>query len=252
MIKETLIKILKKYVNFFINEYSIFLSMEQLDTLKNIDYEHIFDFKHTNNPFGEVLLNKIVLCDVNNDLINSFLALPEFNSKKEILNNKNLSSYLKYMCDNGYQIDDYYRDILMYFVFRMVIPISNGFINGLINQEVRYLSIKYSFKCANLYAREEAIITRISRILNIDNCRKILFMDKVTRFKYLSENIGYRYAIMIDNVEALIEEEYKKLEYQHCDNTSNLLDYIEMYDKLLYGNVYDYIIDFSLENKIVN
>ena len=64
---------------------------------------------------------------------------------------------------------DYYDDILMYFVFKLVIKDNSGFINGLINQEIRFLCIKYSLRCANLYAREEKIVGKLTNFLKI-NC----------------------------------------------------------------------------------
>lgn len=250
MIEDTLSKMLKGYVNIFINEYKMFLSSEKLNKLENINYQNIIKFEKLNAPFGDIIFDKIYLSCVNSELINSLSSIDNFNTKKYNLNNNNLSSYLKYMCDNGYDLLEYSGDILMYFVFKLVISDDSGFTNGLINQEIKYLSIKYSIRCANLYAREEKIISQITHFLKLYNCRKILFMDRVSRFKYLSENLGYRYANLVSDVEKLIEKEYSKLNEKNINKLEEFIDYTDKYDHLSYGDVYNYLLDFMVENKI--
>ena len=146
-------KKLKKYVTIFINEYSDFLSIEQLEVLKSINYGNAITLDDISKPTGLVSLGKIYL-PKNNELFENFKKMSNYNSKREDLYNKNMASYLEYMCENGYSIEDYYDDILMYFIFKMVIKNTSGMINGLINQEMKYLSIKYSIRIANLYPRE--------------------------------------------------------------------------------------------------
>ena len=194
-------------------------------------------------------MGKIYLSDANG-LIESIKKMGEFNTKKYQLNNTNITSYLKYICENGYSIVEYYNDLLMYFVFRLIISEQSGFVNGLINQEIRFLSNKYSIKCANLYAREGKIISKITDVIGLDNVRKILFMDKVSRFKYLNDNLGLRYAQLIEDVDSLIEKEYQSLNKDY-HGTDGFLDYVMMYDHLSYGDVYNYILDFEIENHLV-
>ena len=250
MIEKTLGEMLKKYVSIFLNEYEKFLSREQLEILKSINYEKIIKFDDTNNPFGNIMLGNIYLSGASGELIASLSKMDGFNSKRSNLANKNLSSYLKYMCENGYSLLEYFGDILMYFVFKLVIKDDSGFINGLINQEIKYLSIKYSIRCANLYAREEMVVGKISPILKLDMMKRILFMDKVTRFKFLSETIGYRYAKLVNDVENIIEEEYGKLNKNDYYGLNGFLDYTDKYDHLSYVDAYNYILDFKIENKI--
>ncbi len=176
--------------------------------------------------------------------------MPNYNTIGTTLDNKNMSSYLKYMCDNGYKIDDYYKDILMYFVFKLVIKDNSGLINGLINQEMKYLSIKYSLRIANLYAREEAIVDKVSHILGLNTCRKIIFLDKATSFKYLNDNCGFKVAKLILNIDNLIENEYKNIKNKEYNGYIGLLDYTEEYDNLLYGDAYNCILDYEVENNL--
>ena len=136
-------KLFKKYVAIFINEYSDFLSKEQLEVLKSINYDDIIKLDNIPKPLGVISLGRVCLPKTS-EIFKNFKSMPDFNTKRDELDNKNMTSYIKYMCDNGYDIDDYYSDILMYFVFKMVIKKSSGLINGLINQEMKYLSIKYS------------------------------------------------------------------------------------------------------------
>ena len=251
MIEKTLDVMLKKYVSIFLEEYRDFLSCEQINVLKNINYEKIIKLDNIDVPFGNVMFGIIYLSSTSNDLINRLSKMDGFNSKKSMLTNNNLSSYLKYMCENGYSLLEYYGDILMYFVFKLVVKDNSGFTNGLINQELKYLSIKYSIRCANLYAREEMVVDKISPILEYRVMKKILFMDKTTRFRFLSENIGYRYAILVDNVDKLIEEEYGKLNKKGYAGLNGFLEYADMYDHLSYVDAYNYILDFQIDNNMV-
>ena len=245
-------KILKKYVAIFINEYSDFLSLEQLESLKSINFSDAIKEADIPKPFGIVSLDRIYLSKTSNELINNLRNMPGYNTNHCELNNKNMSSYLKYMCDNGYDINDYYSDILMYFVFRYVIKNTSGFINGLINQEMKYISIKYSLRLANLYAREEAIVNKISPIIGLNSCRKILFLDKASAFKYLNDNHGFRVAKLVNDIDILMEDVYGTIEKKEYHDYNGFLDYIDDYDHLLYGDVYNYILDYEIENSLIN
>ena len=244
-------KLFKKYVAIFINEYSDFLSKEQLEVLKSINYENIITLDNINKPLGIVSLGRVHLSTENNEMFNNFKNMPEFNSKKSELDNKNMKAYLKYMCDNGYDIKDYYSDMLMYYVFNLVIKNSSGMINGLINQEMKYLSIKYSLRIANLYAREEAITDRISPIIGIKSCRKVIFLDSASSFKYLNDTYGYRVAKLVLDLDELIDEEYSQVSLKEYPGNNGMLDYVEDYDHLLYGDAYNCILDFETENSLV-
>lgn len=249
MIEETLSKMLKKYVDIFINEYKNFLSSSQLDLLKSIDYQKIITIENLSKPFGEIFLGKIYLSKANEELIERLHKMEGFNTHKYNLDNKDLSSYLKYMCENGYDIQNFYQDILIYFVFKMIIKDSSSFLNGIINQEVKYLSIKYSIKCANLYPKEEKIVEKVTKILKLDVIRKLLFMDKVSRFKYLCDNYGYRYGVFFEKIENIMKKEFNALDKPY-DGVDGFLDYTDSYDQISYGEAYNGIIEFQVENKL--
>ena len=250
MIEKTLSEMLKKYINIFINEYQNYLSKEQLETLRNINYQSIIRLDDTDNPFGLVMLGQIHLSNNSNDLISRLRHMENYNSNKYALNNKNISSYLQYMCDNGYSIIEYFGDILMYFVFYLVLKSHSGFNNGLINQEIKYLNIKYSIRSANLFAKEEMLISKICPYIHIENLRKILFMDRASCFKFLNDNLGFRYAKLVDDVTSLIEEKYQAIHKKSYNGVNGLLDYADDYDKISYGDVYNYLLDFEVENKM--
>ena len=243
-------QIFKKYIVIFLNEYQDFLSKEQLETLRNINYEKTIIIDEIEKPFGIISLGQIHLSKDSEELFNNMRKLPEFNSHHTILHNKNMSSYLKYMCDNGYRVIDYYSDILMYFVFHLVVKNPSGLINGLINQEIKYLSIKYSLRLASLYAREEAIVNRITPLLGIDGCRKVLFNDNATSFKYLNDKKGFRVAKLVNDIEVLMEEEYSKVANKNYAGYDGFLNYTEEYDHLSYGNVYNCLLDYEVENSL--
>ena len=250
MIENTLSEMLKKYVEIFINEYQAYLPSDTIESLQKINYQNIFSFDDITSPFGEVVYGKIHLSKVSNELINTLQQMDNYNSCRYNLNNKNISSYLKYMCDNGYSLLEYLGDILMYFVFFMAIKNNSGFTNGLINQEVKYLGIKYSLRSANLYAKEETIVGKITPIFKLDTLRKILFMDKVTRFKFLSEQYGFRYAKLVEDIEKMIDDKYSSLNKRTYQDFKELLDYAENYDNLTFGEVYNHLLDFEVENRL--
>ena len=242
-------KIFKKYVNVFIEEYVDYLSKDQLELLKDINFDNAIKLDSTSKPFGMVSLGQVNLPNYSEELINNLKKMPNYNTSRYTLNNKNLSSYLKYMCDSGYNLLDYYADILMYFVFRLVVKNPSGLINGLINQEIKYLSVKYSYRFAYLYPREETISSKITPFLGIVGCRKLIFSDAATSFKYLNDTKGYRVAKLVDDVSSLIDNEYQKVTSKEYNGYSGFLDYTEDYDHLSYGDVYNCILDFEVENE---
>ena len=245
-------KVFKKYVSVFIEEYADYLSKEQLESLKDINYDNAIKLDSTTKPFGIISLGQINLSNYTDELISNLKKMPNYNSCRYALNNKNLSSYLEYMCNTGYNSFDYYVDILMYFVFKLVIKNPTGLINGLVNQEIKYLASKYQFRSANLYPREEAITYKITPFLGIDGCRKIIFSDSATTFKYLNDTKGYRIAKLVDDINELIEDDREKISKNEYNGYAGFLDYATDYDHLSYGDVYNYILDFEVENELVN
>lgn len=243
-------KVFKDYVSIFIQEYADYLSIEQLDVLKSINFNNAIKLDSTSKPFGIISLGQINLSDYSNELIENLKKMPNYNSKHAKLNNKNLVSYLRYMCDNGYSLLDYYSDILMYFVFKLVIKSSNGLIDGLINREIKILAAKYSFRFANLYPREEAIVDKLTKFLDTEECHKIIFSDNATSFKYLNDNKGFRVAELVDNVQELIDDEYQELTSKDYSGYIGFLDYTVDYDNLSYGSVYNCILNYEAENEL--
>ena len=247
---DSLNNIFKKYVAIFIEEYGDYLSREQLEALKNFNFSNAIKLDSTNKPFGIVSLGQVNLSSYSEELINNLKKMPNYNTARYQLNNKNLSSYLKYMCDSGYNLIDYYSDILMYFVFKLVIKNKSGLINGLINQEIKYLSLKYNLRLAYLYPREETIATKITPFLGIEGCRKVIFSDSATAFKYLNDNFGFRVAKLVNDVDELTQDEYEKLDKKDYVGYNGFLDYTDDYDHLSYGDVYNCILDFETENEL--
>lgn len=237
--------ILKKYISIFVEEYDNYLSKEQLELLKDINFANVIKLDGTSKPFGIVSLGQINLADYSAELINNLKRMNNYNSNHTNLNNKNISSYLEYMCNSGYKLIDYYNDILMYFVFWLVIRNTGGLINGLINQEIKYLSKKYSLRLANLYPREEAITSKIDSVIEIDGRRSIIFYDRATSFKYLNDTKGFSVAKLVTDVEDLIEDEYQSLSKKEYIGYQGFLDYATDYDHLSYGDVYNCILEFK-------
>ena len=250
MIDDKLFTNLKKYMVIFLKEYSDFLTIDQLESLKKFNFNDAIKVADTSNPFGDVKLGRIYFSRVSEELIKNIQNMPDYNSKRDILHNKNLASYLKYMCENGYKLSDYYNDMLMYFIFKMVIKNDCPFVWGLINQEVKYLSIKYNLKIVSLYAKEEAIVSRLTPFLKLNSCRKIIFMDSVSSFKYLNDNFGFRFAKVVFDVSEMINEKYDVVKNEEISNFQSFLDYTIKYDKLSYVDIYDYILDFEVENSL--
>lgn len=243
--------LLKKYVNIFIDEYAKILDYEQLDILRNINYDKVIHFNDLTYPLGIVNFNQIYLSDNVDSLINAISNMPNYGKINSNLNNKNYSSYLKYICDNGYTKEEYYADQLMYFIFKLVIKNSSGLIDGFINREINYLSNKYRIRMVNLYKREEVIANKVIDFIGRDNARKILFMDRTSAFKYLNDNLGYRYANLFYDVSQLVDNNYQTLFQKNYQGFHGIINYAKDYDAILYGDVYNYLLDFEVKNNLI-
>ncbi len=247
--KDVLSQTLKKYVEIFLKEYSKYLDNNQIDLLKRINYDNIFSYMDIPLPFGITSFGRIYLSNQVENLLNSLKKMPNYNIKRENLHNKNISSYLKYICENGYNIEDFYQDFLMYYIFFMVVD--SRFLNkGFINQEIKYLSIKYSIRCANLYAKEESLISKITFLSN-ETCRKILFMDSVNAYKYINDNYGFKYAEFLLDLEKTVKDESLNIWQNDYPGVNGFLNYADSYDKISYADAYDEILDFRVNNNLL-
>lgn len=242
--------ILKKDIDIFIHEYEKYLDKDQLDKLNNIDYDNIVTTNDTKYPFGITMFDKIYLSSSNEELIDSLKLMPNYNTQKYEARCKNLSSYIKYMCDNGYDLNNLYEDIIMYFIFDLVIKNPSFLIKGFINQEIKFLSIKYDIKPSFIYEREENIATILTNILGLEETRKMIFKSEIDTYKYLIDKFGYRYANLFYNACLLTNKEYDKIKDNNYEGINGLFDYVNNYDNLSYGEVYNYLLDFEIENNI--
>lgn len=251
MIDKALNELLQKYMMIFLKEYSDFLSISQLETLKNFEFQNALITGETDNPFGTISLGRICFSSIADELLKKIKSMPNYNSKREKLHNKNMSSYLKYMCENGYMVEDYYGDMLMYFIFKLVIKEDNPFIWGLINQETKYLSIKYGLRIAFLYNKEEKVISRLTSSLKKDALRKIIFMDQASSFKYLNDQYGFSYANLVYDISKLVSQEFAKVN-QKITTFEDFLNYTTQYDQLSYIDAYDSILNYEVQNSLTN
>ena len=80
----------------------------------------------------------------------------------------------------------------------------------------------------------------------------MIFMDMPTSFKYISDNYGFRYAVLVNNIANLMDEEYKKIENKEYTGIQGLIEYTNDYDHLSYGEVYNCLLDFETENIFTN
>ena len=158
-------------------------------------------------------------------------------------------SYLKYARDNGYTAYDFYADQLIYLVFDLVIKNKSFLTKGFINSEVRFLSRKYHIQMPNLYSREEAISKRILKVIKREDMLNILFKDNVNAYKYLCDNLGYRYGEFINGVNDLMNDETEVLKKEY-PGFNGFIKYAKDYDGIGYGDVYNYILDFYAENSL--
>jgi len=239
---------LKRFVAIFVKEYSKYLDRDQLETLKNIDYESIIHIDENNYPIGFVNLNQIYLNNKVDELINTMKTMDNYGHYNTFLNNKNFTSYLKYARDNGYDSYAFYADQLIYLVFDLIIK-NKSFLNkGFINLEVRNISRKYHIQLPNLYSREEKIAGRILRVLERKHILNILFKNEIDAYKYLCENVGYRYAEMYNDVTGLVDDNASFLKNKEYKGFNGFINYAKDYDGIKYGDVYNYLLDFYAEN----
>ena len=64
-------KVFKKYVSVFIEEYADYLSKEQLESLKDINYDNAIKLDSTTKPFGIISLGQINLSNYTDELISN-------------------------------------------------------------------------------------------------------------------------------------------------------------------------------------
>ena len=241
-------KLLQKFVALFVKEYGKFLDREQLETLRNIDYESIIHISKYDYPLGVVNLNQIYFTDQVDGLIDTMKTMEEYGHYNTFLNNKTFTSYLKYCRDNGYDTYTFYADQLMYLVFDLVVK-NKSFLNkGFINLEIRTLSRKYHIQMPNLYSREERIAGRILKVLGRENILNILFKSNVDAYKYLCDNVGFRYGEMINIVTDLVDDSSEILRNKDYKGFKGFINYAKDYDGIEYGDAYNYLLDFYAEN----
>lgn len=241
--KDKLSGLLKKYINIFVKEYGNYLNKEQLITLKNINYDQIIKTNNFIIPVGIINYNSIYISD-------NLLNIPKKNNYQSWLNNNNYTSYLKQLNNVGCNTYEYYAHQLMFLVFKLVIGNDSGLINGFINYEVNNLRRKYRFQAVNLYKREEVISQKIINLLARETVLKIMFMDMPTAFKYLNDNLGYRYADLYYQLTNIVDSEFQKIKPDNYTSNNGLIKYAHDYDQLLYGDAYNFLLDFNISNSL--
>lgn len=240
---------LKKYVTLFFKEYGKLLDREQLETLKNIDYDTIIHIEDFNYPLGVVNLKQIYFSNKVPELIETMKTMEGYGRYNTFLNNKTFTSYLKYARDNGYSAYDFYADQLIYLVFDLVVKNKSFLTKGFINEEVRVLSRKYHIQMPNLYSREEAIVKRVLKVIKREDILNIIFKDSISAYKYLCDNVGYRYGEFINDLNNLINDNAEVLKKEY-PGFNGFIKYAKDYDGIEYGDVYNYILDFYAENNL--
>ena len=247
--EKSLIDLLKKYISIFIEEYSIYLDKEQLELLKNINYANIFEIADLSNPIGTVCLEKIQLPKSADDLIIAMKKMDNYGQNRHYTINHNCEAYLKSICDNGYDVYDYYANYLMYFVFKLIVKNDSIITDGFISNEILLLGDKYHFRCSNVFAREQFIAHKLSTIIGYSVCRNILFMDKPSAFRYLCEYKGYRYARLYNDISDFIDTKFKKIKKNDYQGFEGIITYAKDYDSISYGDIYNHLLDFEVDNQ---
>lgn len=240
--RKRLSDLLKKYVDIFLKEYGSYLNKDQLDIIKNINYNTVIKTTDFTIPVGIINYNSIYVSD-------NLLNIPKTNNKT-FINNKNYTSYLKLLNNTGCNTYEYYAHQLMFLIFKLVIGTDLGIINGFINYEVNNLKRKYHLEMVNLYQREEVIALKVIKIIGRSNILKIMFMDMPSAFKYINDHLGYRYADFYYKISSYVNKEYAKLHLDKYTKKDGLVNYARDYDHLLYGNAYNYLLDFNISNKM--
>lgn len=229
--KNILINLLKEYVNLFIDEYNSYLSKDQIELLNDINFDKILKLDRINYPIGLINFNQIIL---DNRII--------INNKYDDDNIKSYKNYIK-SYNKGIDILKFYKDHLIYLLFKLVINNNSALINGFINIEVNNLKNKYNINACNLYNREEVIASSLIKVFK-DDYKKIMFMDIPTAYNFIKDNYGFRYAEFYYNIYSLMNNEFIKLDNEF----KNVDSYISTYDDILYNDVYKYLFEFNLEN----
>ena len=247
--RKELTSLFKKFLKIFVEEYTDYLTKDELEVLRDINLEKIIKIEKINNPIGVIYFNQILLSDNIEEEINKLTS----SNRNKVINNRfhnntNYKNYLKSISNLNYTSQDYYKDHLMYLLFKLVIQNDSGLVNGLINREVSRLRNKYRFNQVNLYKREEVIANKMIDEIGLEAGKHLIFLDTASSYKYLNDTLGNKYAEYFNTLNNLVNNEYLKFREKELDEDSSLLNYAENYDSLLYGDCYNYQLDFELEN----
>ena len=79
---------------------------------------------------------------------------------------------------------------------------------------------------------------------------KIMFMDMPSAFKYLNDHLGYRYANLYYQLTNVVDNEFQKIKLDNYTNNNGLVNYAKDYDKLLYGEAYNCLLEFNISNRL--
>ena len=75
-------------------------------------------------------------------------------------------------------------------------------------------------------------------------------MDKPTAFLYLNKHLGFRYAKLYDDITNIVDDKNKNIKGKDYPGFEGFLNYADDYDEITYGDAYNYLLDFEVENKL--
>ena len=233
---------LKRFVNLFFQEYSKYLNKDQLETIKNINYDNIIHIDKLDYPLGITNLGQIYFNNAD-ELMETMKKTDYYGSGNLTINNKNYTNYLQYMCEKKYNAYQYYSDQLLYMIFKLVRRDDSCLNNGLINYEITYLCYKYNIRIPNLYKKEEVIVERLIKIIGHEHLLNIIFKSYIDAYIYLNNNLGYRFAELYKNVYQMLDE--NNLVDKSYTGTQGYIDYARDYDDIGYGDALNCMLEFN-------
>lgn len=207
-------------------EYQVYLSDEKIEILNSINPDTFFTFNDSSNK------NYIILGTKNIYLRDDLYQNLSKTNDPYILN------FLK-KYDNSYQI---YQDLIIYLYLIFICDELTPLKLGLIEKEVRNLSIKYNFSISSInnYKELEVINILYEKILS-DLPYKIIFLDSdIEIFNYLLEEKDINVAKLYYQISKEMINEYSNFPQQR-DNLENILNF---YKNINYENILDNIYSF--------
>lgn len=245
---------LEKYINIIIKEYHEYLSNEQIQELKNMDYNKSVVIADTKTISILVMDKKVYLPTEALNVINKLKKHPEYGTNKEhkaytketlLTNDNTFEDYINHAVIKGITPLDYYLENLLHESLHISGIVGVGVMSEAFTElKTRELALKYNLETSGCgYPKEVKIALKLENILGEKIVNKIMFMHNIEdQLKYIEKILGKETRDFYEQTYLEMKKEYSKY------NASAYRDPYEKakaYEKLDYTLVDSLISDYK-------